>query len=909
MAFVIPIIAAIGSAITAATTVIGIAVSEAAVAIGFSGAAALAISSFAATAIVGGLAVFALQEIAGLVSPQHSAIGGQSIAFKADPNAGYPLVIGRTGVGGNIVFASTSNDGHNKWLHYFTCLSHGPVDAIEGFTANNIPVSFNSDGSIYRIGLTHRGNYNAGTRYNINDGVQYLGAEYICVATTVGHDPSNTAYWASAGSSSTPQWSGKMWQTKTRGLQPDTALLDISGAGSIPEWTSGHKLSGLAHTRWALQSDTTAFPSGTPKPLWIVRGPGVYDPRQDSTYPGGSGSQRSNDATTWAWSENPYLHALTWLLGYFNNGVRVLGLGAAVAAIDVAAFVSGANVADANGWKCGGNVFSTDSKWDVYTQMLAAGGGFPTRKGALISCITDTPRVSIATLTGADFIGPVSVQALTARRSRINKVTYTYRSEPHQWAPIQADPITVAAYVAADGTTRAKGVQMPLVQDVNQGAQLARYLIEDSREFGPIVGPLKPYLMGLNAGDCITINEPEYGLNNQTVLILDRKVDPASGCPTITARSETAGKHPFALGQTGNPPPAPALTGFNLVAAAPASPPWSAAGATITSGGVAMPAIVVAGTMENPAASNLIVRTRLSSGPGPWTHYDSPPAPVATRVEITGVGSGEVRDIGLSYLVRGIQGNELVLSSITAGTFAGSGGGAVVTPSPAITWPNMTASGAGTQTATSAAQTVGGITASITLTLTFTGAATFAYVKNGVTTAFTSGSTVSVAAGDTLGFVASANSTASGTLTVTNNNNGGATISAPTYSLTVTSNVQTPSPTPTWSAISESSYASAPVSGTTGGATVAGINVAISLKVSWTGSPTSVAYALNGGAWTTITSGSTFTVNPNDSVNFQVNKTGVGHVGGTVTVANHTLADATISTWTYSETVYSGPSP
>ena len=33
---------------------------------------------------------------------------------------------------------------------------------------------------------------------------------------------------------------------------------------------------------------------------------------------------------------------------------------------------------------------------------------------------------------------------------------------------------------------------MPLVQNVIQGAQLARYLIEDAREFGPITGPLKP---------------------------------------------------------------------------------------------------------------------------------------------------------------------------------------------------------------------------------------------------------------------------------------------------------------------------------------------------------------------------------------------------------------------------------
>jgi hypothetical protein len=90
--------------------------------------------------------------------------------------------------------------------------------------------------------------------------------------------------------------------------------------------------------------------------------------------------------------------------------------------IDVAAFVEGANVADANGWTCGGIVYSTDDKFDVLSTMLQAGGGKPMRLGALISCYVSTPRVSLATLTGADVIGEAVIPAGRARRDRINAV-------------------------------------------------------------------------------------------------------------------------------------------------------------------------------------------------------------------------------------------------------------------------------------------------------------------------------------------------------------------------------------------------------------------------------------------------------------------------------------------------------
>ena len=84
-----------------------------------------------------------------------------------------------------------------------------------------------------------------------------------------------------------------------------------------------------------------------------------------------------------------------------------------------------------------------------------------------------------------------------------------------------------------------------------------------------------------------------------------------------------------------------------------------------------MPAIVVTGVVENPNATNVVIRTRQSAGPGTMGALRFAAGVRRNgRVAITGLANGETRDIGISYLVRGIQGDELVLAGVSAGAYA-----------------------------------------------------------------------------------------------------------------------------------------------------------------------------------------------------------------------------------------------
>lgn len=94
------------------------------------------------------------------------------------------------------------------------------------------------------------------------------------------------------GKATSSQWSGEMWMHTRFGTQPDTALVTPTGlknSATLPGWTTGHKLSGKACYMLVLgeNSKRTAYPTGEPKPLWVIEGLYGWDPRLDSTYPGG----------------------------------------------------------------------------------------------------------------------------------------------------------------------------------------------------------------------------------------------------------------------------------------------------------------------------------------------------------------------------------------------------------------------------------------------------------------------------------------------------------------------------------------------------------------------------------------------------------------------------------------------
>jgi hypothetical protein len=549
--------------------------------------------------------------------------GGSPVDFRANPDAPVPFLMGHMATTGTQVHANVGGD-KNKYLSFYTVLSAGgPIHQILGFTANDTAVSFTAD----------------------------------------------------AGEGASGYYLNRMWQKQALG-QPTGEWLRHTATGSKDtpanhggnpaEWTASHSLKGLAATLWTLESDSAKYSTGVPKPLWECLGLKVWDPAQDSTYPGGVGAHRRDDWRTWEYTDNPYLHALAWVRGHrVRNadgtlGRRIAGIGAPDAQIDIAAFVEGRGVAYTNAWGCNGVVTTSDDKWHALAAILQAGGGVPLNRGAQISCMINAPRASVLTITGDDLVGEAQIDASLSFRDRINTVIPKFRSSAHGWQVIAGLVVTAATYVSEDkDEARTREIEYPYVTSSVQAAQLAAYDLTNSREALTGTLPCKPHLLGLRAGDAFTVNEPELGLNGRKCVVVRRSFDPASGVVTISFRSETDGKHDFALGRTDVAPATPALTGIDpAYVAAPGAGSWQAAQDAVTgAGGAQVPVIRVTGETDNPGATEVLIGYRLVDGSnnplGDWVWRPSPNSSV--QVDLRGLTPGLRYEVAVRYRVRGVD--------------------------------------------------------------------------------------------------------------------------------------------------------------------------------------------------------------------------------------------------------------
>jgi hypothetical protein len=588
--------------------------------------------SVGTVATVANVVAGALTIASAVTAPKPSStVSGSQTSFSANPDDALPLAIGRTGTAGKITYRigfDTRDAGDNDRQAFVVTLSVGPIAAIEGQTVDQAPVTYSGTG-------------------------------------------------AAVGSNA-----GWMWSRAQLGALPEASALGFgTGAGTPPGWTSQHKLSGKAAVTWTLRFDTKGkmFQGGVPAPMWVVRGIACYDPAKDSTYPGGSGPHRMADPAdraaydaamdTWEYSEDPYLLAMRWAHGIYQRDrsnpastyERVMGIGAPWAMIDVAAFVEGRNLAQANGWKAGGIIYSTDGKWDTMKRILQAGMGEPLALGARISCLVNTPKVSLATITADDVVGAASVGGTQPRRDRINTITPRYRLEANNWQFLPGPPISVAKHVTEDRGKRSRLQDYPFIQSTPQVATAVRYDIENAREFGPIVLPLKLVWMGFKPGDCVTATLPELGLNAQPILLLNRDLAPAGGIVTMTARSETAEKHPFALGQTTMPPATPGVTAPPLVPV-PRDGDWALTALPATAQ-LVTPTLAITGA----AAANvdgIVFEYRVFDSGQLWTAAGSDAA-TATYREITGLRAGTAYEVAVSYTKQGISGDRRVIGPVT----------------------------------------------------------------------------------------------------------------------------------------------------------------------------------------------------------------------------------------------------
>lgn len=434
---------------------------------------------------------------------------GQVIERRIGANNPLPYIIGRCYSGGlqvhDVGYGGEVDDVDNpyRWMVVVhSCC--GPVDAIEGTFANFTSVPF-------------------------------------------------------SGGAATGYYANHWWRDTQLGARPEADALTPNFSGA-PNWGTSYKLSGMAavghNLKWSKKGKRFA---GGQLPVIgdVVRGVKVYDPRLDSTYPGGSGAQRITDENTWTYSRNPALHALAYAYGRYVNGKKVFGADLGAAAIDLASVVAWANVCDANSWNADGIIYEPGDKWGNLKAICQAGGSQPALVGGILHFDYQASRTALATITRDDLSdGPIRDQLGRSWKDRHNTIIPRYRSEANNWEWVQSDAVSVAAFVTEDGEDKIEEIQYQLVTDKDQAAELATYELYQRRENGPIALPLKAHWRDYEPGDAFTLAAELSPTGAAMKVVMRRRaVDPMNGTVNAVFEEETDAKHAAALGSVGTAPP------------------------------------------------------------------------------------------------------------------------------------------------------------------------------------------------------------------------------------------------------------------------------------------------------------------------------------------------------------------
>ncbi|MBU2233196.1 MAG: hypothetical protein KKG69_18170 [Alphaproteobacteria bacterium] len=596
------------------------------------GTATLAqIATVAAVGIGAGVGSMALSKA---LTPEIGSQGA-AVRWEANPDAPLRFAFGRVGVKGNIFDAAIY--GPDRMYVSFACTvsAAGPIKRFVTFRAGDYVMSF--------------------------DG---------------------------AGAATNEPYRGEMWLSTRLGAQPDTALSLPSGlknGAAFPGWNSGRKVSGSACYMVTLgeNSKRSAYDGKVPAFLTVIEGLFCYDPRLDSTYPGGSGSCRLNDPATWVWTENPIIFGLKWALGLWEGSTgkgapqvdyQVGGIGAKVEGVHLASFVEAANISDANGWKGAAWPSTDDDKAQVLDGFLKAGGSSYAEISGKIACIhRAAPRAPVFTVTARDTAGPIEIDTASSKLNRINTIRPRYWSEAHEWEMTALPEVTSSVWQEEDGqgvaVKRTRGADWTFVPLSKQARELSSLQISNSREGIRGRVPLRPY-MDPEPGNTFIFDEPDFALSELKCIVLDVEDDTDNDTVIVTFETETDGKYPFAYGQTASPPPAQELDPYDpTYVTPPASGDWSLSASTLTESGTQVPILLVEGLVDNPTADAVIFAYRpYGVTPVPdWTPVGQDD-PTTTKREIGGaITPGTQYEVSVVYRRGNNFSAPLILDPVTAG--------------------------------------------------------------------------------------------------------------------------------------------------------------------------------------------------------------------------------------------------
>lgn len=405
-------------------------------------------SAFASTFAVH----FALNTVLRALTPKPSiggiagSSGGQS-GYKlttTSPVADHQIIYGKTKVAGVRIFDETTG-GNNQILHRVVAFAGHEIESFEEIYINDELATIDSNG-------------------NVTSPSRYSG--YIRINTHLGSDDQ---------------------------------LADSDLVSEVADWTTAHRLRGIAYLYIRMTYDRDKFPNGVPEINAVIKGKKVYDPRTETT----------------SWSDNPAL----CLRDYISNSRY--GLGEASANIDDTQFIVAANVCDyydyptltgVQRYTCNGSFTTAVNPYDIISNMISSMGG-------LVWYAQGKWRTKPAYWTAAsytfdedDLRSSISVSTRHSRSDNFNKVNGTWSGEESNWQPTDFPPVTNVDFLLADNNQeKPVDLNLSFTTDVGMARRIANIYLERNRQQLTVQAAFGMKAFQVQVGDTIKLRNSRFG--------------------------------------------------------------------------------------------------------------------------------------------------------------------------------------------------------------------------------------------------------------------------------------------------------------------------------------------------------------------------------------------------------------
>lgn len=349
--------------------------------------------------------------------------------------------------------------------------------------------------------------------------------------------------WTLAGGV-TATYSGYLTiEIRTEGTAGNT--IAINGGG---KWGSSRRLTGCAYVYLRIKRTGNSkkaespLAGGLPSRVTIVgNGALLYDPRKDSTVPGGSGSHRATDQSTWGIytdaddCDNPVLQMLWWMLGWKINGKLSVGCGVPYTRIDMPSFITAANICDENvtlaiggtqkRYRTSGTASDADDRMEIINNFLSSINGTLRDNGGklTVTAMKNDLADYVLTLSESDMIGEFGWQQTRGLTDNYNIARGRY-VDPSNNSLYQMVDYPEVGFASPDGVERVMSLDLPYVEDGRRAQRIAKQVLQRNQYRGMFSTTFNAKALGCQVGDVVRVNLEALGWVNKLFRVVSQEI-------------------------------------------------------------------------------------------------------------------------------------------------------------------------------------------------------------------------------------------------------------------------------------------------------------------------------------------------------------------------------------------------